>query len=140
SQRAIEPRRFIQSSPHAGARHSARNVRFAWIAGTCRRLVLRRSGSLPTSGADPSVEIMPSKGMRLLTFLTGTEIMLAIAGLVAASALIASTSRLHRLAESISSAVESVYAAEQAGRALLVHSRTSNLHAVSRAPEHLQER
>ena len=66
-------------------------------------------------------------GLRLLTLLTVIELSLGAAGLLACSLLMVSTTRLERLASRLASAVESVYAADQAQRALLLHGwETSN--------------
>ena len=66
-------------------------------------------------------------GLRLLTLLTVVELSLAAAGLLACSLLMVSTTRLERLASRLASAVESVYAADQAQRALLLHGWESRL-------------
>lgn len=65
--------------------------------------------------------------MRLLTQLTLAGVMLGIAGLVTSLALVNSTSTMEGLAARLTEAVESVHAAEQTERALLVHSRQSIL-------------
>ncbi len=78
--------------------------------------------------------------MRLLTVLTITELLLGGAGLTASWLLISSTGRLQQLSAQIASAVESVYATEQAERALLVHNRESYLYSLTRRPEHLRQR
>ena len=66
-------------------------------------------------------------GLRLVTLLTVVELSLAAAGLLACSLLMVSTTRLERLASRLAGAVESVYAADQAQRALLLHGwETSN--------------
>ena len=78
--------------------------------------------------------------MRLVTLLTITELILGGAGLTASWLLMTSTSRLQQLSSQISAAVESVYATEQAERALLVHNRESYLYALTRRSEHLRQR
>jgi signal transduction histidine kinase len=78
--------------------------------------------------------------MRLLTVLIVAELALAGAGLVAAVMLIGSTTRLQRLTAGISSSVESVYAAEQAGRSLLIHAGSIGVLAGTARPGHEQDR
>lgn len=78
--------------------------------------------------------------MRLLTVLTITELLLGGAGLTASWLLVSSTSRLQQLSAQITAAVESVYATEQAERALLVHNRESYLYTLTQRPEHLRQR
>lgn len=78
--------------------------------------------------------------MRLLTLLTIAELTLGGAGLVASVVLMGSTSRLARLASGITTAVDSVYTAEQAERALLLHNRESALYLITKRQEHLHLR
>ena len=65
----------------------------------------------------------PRNGLRLLTLLTIVGFALAAAGLLACVLLVVSSTRLERLASRLAISVESVYAADQAQRALLLHGR-----------------
>ena len=75
-----------------------------------------------------------STGLRILTVLMIVELSLAAAGLLASSLLVVSTTRLERLASRLASAVESVYAADQAQRALLLHGWETRLNESANAP------
>lgn len=83
---------------------------------------------------------MQATGTRFVPLLRGAAIALGATGLVSAGFLIVSTTRMEALVSRISTAVETVYMAGQAERALLVHSRSSELLSITRSKSHESER
>ena len=82
----------------------------------------------------------PRGGFRLLTLLTIVGFALAAAGLLACVLLVVSSTRLERLASRLAIAVESVYAADQAQRALLLHGRDGTMSGPQQPAGHASER
>ena len=81
-----------------------------------------------------------AKAPRLVPLLRSAGAALGAAGLIASAVLIVATTRLERVAAQLSGAVETVYVAGQAERALLVHSRECELLGATRLAEHGVER
>lgn len=81
-----------------------------------------------------------SKAARLVPLMRGAGTALGLAGLVASGVLIVATTRLERVASQLSGAVETVYVATQADRALLAHSRECDLLGTTKLPEHRVKR
>ncbi len=81
-----------------------------------------------------------AKAPRLVPLLRGAGAALGAAGLIASAVLIVATTRLERVASQLSGAVETVYVAGQAERALLVHSRECELLGATNLAEHRVER
>lgn len=79
--------------------------------------------------AVPSSSISPAPGGRPVVFLLSlAEVALFGAGIIASIVLVAATLRSERLTNAIGTSVNSVHAASQAERALLMHARHSHLH------------
>ena len=75
-----------------------------------------------------------------MPILRAAGVALGFAGIIASGVLIISTSRLEAIASRLSGSVETVYAAAQAERALLVHNRACDLLEAADLAEHRVER
>ena len=86
------------------------------------------------------MESKPRNGLHLLTLLTVVGFALAAAGLLACVLLVVSSTRLERLASRLAISVESVYAADQAQRALLLHGRERGVGSPQQPGEQASQR